>query len=111
MVLADRSTGLNTLSLGVFRVPAGAQGPVLHMHRFDQIYYMISGTMQLELGFERYTVGPHTLVTIPAGMPHRNWNASATEPEYHLNLRVPEPASGDSAWDVPVTLGEAWGPG
>jgi hypothetical protein len=24
---------------------------------------------------------------------------------------VPEPASGDSAWDVPVTLGKAWGPG
>jgi len=111
VVLGDRSSGLNTLSLGVFRVPAGAQGPVLHMHRFDQIYYMISGTMELELGFERYTVGPNTLVTIPAGMPHRNWNASATEPEYHLNMRVPEPASGDSVWDVPVTLGEAWGPG
>jgi len=111
VVLADRSSGLNTLSLGVFRVPPGVQGPVLHMHRFDQIYYMISGTMELELGFQRYTVGPHTLVTIPAGMPHRNWNASTSEPEYHLNLRVPEPASGDSAWDVPVTLGEAWGPG
>jgi mannose-6-phosphate isomerase-like protein (cupin superfamily) len=110
VVLADRASGLNTLSIGVFRVPGGVQGPVLHMHRFDQIYYMISGTMELELGFQRYTVGPHTLVSIPAGMPHRNWNASATEPEYHLNLRVPEPASGDTAWDVPVSLGKAWGP-
>ncbi len=110
VVLADRATGLNSVSLGVFRVPAGSQGPTLHMHRFDQIYYLISGTMELELGFERYTVGPHTLVTIPAGMPHRNWNASSTEPEYHINLRVPEPASGDNAWDVPVTLGAAWGP-
>jgi mannose-6-phosphate isomerase-like protein (cupin superfamily) len=110
VVLADRSSGLSTVSLGVFRVPAGAQGPELHMHRFEQIYYMISGTMELELGFERYTVGPHTLVTIPAGMPHRNWNASSTDPEYHLNLRVPEPATGDNAWDVPVTLGAAWGP-
>jgi mannose-6-phosphate isomerase-like protein (cupin superfamily) len=110
VVLADRSTGLSTVSLGVFRVPAGAQGPMLHMHRFDQIYYQISGSMELELGFQRYTVAPHTLVTIPAGMPHRNWNASSTEPEYHLNLRVPEPDSGDNAWDVPVTLGAAWGP-
>ena len=75
------------------------------MHRFDQIYYQISGTMELELGFQRYTVEPHTLVTIPAGMPHRNWNASASEPEYHLNVRVPEPESGDNAWDVPVTPG------
>jgi mannose-6-phosphate isomerase-like protein (cupin superfamily) len=110
VVLADRASGVNSVSLGIFRVPAGGQGPVLHMHRFDQIYYMISGTMELELGFERYSVGPHTLVTIPAGMPHRNWNASASEPEYHINLRVPEPANGDSAWDVPVTLGAAWGP-
>lgn len=37
VVLADRSTGLSTLSLGVFRVPAGGQGPDMHAHRFDQI--------------------------------------------------------------------------
>jgi mannose-6-phosphate isomerase-like protein (cupin superfamily) len=110
VVLAGRSSGLNTVSLGVFRVPAGVQGPGLHMHRFDQIYYQISGSMELELGFQRFTVSPHTLVTIPAGMPHRNWNTSSTETEYHLNVRVPEPAAGDNAWDVPVTLGEAWGP-
>ncbi len=101
--LADRSSGLDTLSLGVFRVPPGGQGPGLHMHRFDQIYYVYRGVMELELGFEHYSVGPNTLVTIPAGMPHRNWNAGA-EPEYHLNLRVPEP-SGGVVWDVPVTLG------
>ncbi len=104
VVLADRSSGLDTLSLGVFRVPPHGRGPQLHMHRFDQIYYIISGTMELELGFERYSVGPHAVVTIPAGMPHRNWNASA-EPEYHLNLRVPEPAGSDVIWDVPVSLG------
>jgi mannose-6-phosphate isomerase-like protein (cupin superfamily) len=102
-ILADRASGLNTLSLGVFRVPPGSKGTSLHMHRFDQIYYIIRGTMELELGFEHYSVGPNMLVTIPAGMPHRNWNASR-EPEYHLNLRVPEPI-GDVIWDVPVTLG------
>jgi mannose-6-phosphate isomerase-like protein (cupin superfamily) len=111
VVLADRSTGLGTLSLGVFRVPPGVSGPMLHIHRFDQIYYQISGRMELELGFQRYTVAPHTLVTIPAGMPHRNWNASSIEPEYHLNLRVPEPDPTDTEWDVPVTLGRGWGPG
>jgi mannose-6-phosphate isomerase-like protein (cupin superfamily) len=104
VVLADRSSGLNTLSLGVFRVPPGGQSPGLHVHRFDQIYYQISGTMELEIGFERHSVEPHTLVVIPAGMPHRNWNASSAEPEYHLNLRVPEPSDQDVQWDVPVTL-------
>jgi mannose-6-phosphate isomerase-like protein (cupin superfamily) len=104
VVLADRSSGLETLSLGVFRVPPGGHGPGLHMHRFDQIYYVYRGTMELEIGFERYSVGAHTLVTIPAGMPHRNWNSGA-EPEYHLNLRIPEPRGRDVVWDVPVTLG------
>jgi mannose-6-phosphate isomerase-like protein (cupin superfamily) len=105
VVLADRTSGLDSLGLGVFRVPPGA-GSSLHMHRFDQIYYVYRGTMELEIGFQRHTVGPHTLVTIPAGMPHRNWNSGA-EPEYHLNLRVPEPIGSDVVWDVPVTLGTA----
>jgi mannose-6-phosphate isomerase-like protein (cupin superfamily) len=104
VVLADRSSGLSTLSLGVFRVAPGGASPGLHAHRFDQIYYLISGQMELEIGFERHSVGPHTLVVIPAGMPHRNWNASSA-PEYHLNLRVPEPSGTDVEWDVPVTLG------
>jgi mannose-6-phosphate isomerase-like protein (cupin superfamily) len=104
VVLADRSTGLKTLSLGVFRVPPGGRGPGLHVHRFDQIYYIYRGTMDLEIGFERYSVGPHTLVTIPAGMPHRNWN-SGSEPELHLNLRVPEPEGTGLQWDLPVTIG------
>lgn len=104
VVLGDRSSGLSTLSLGVFRVPPGGRGPGMHAHRFDQIYYMISGTMELELGFQRYSVGPNHLVVIPAGMPHRNWNDGA-EVEYHLNLRVPEPAEEGVEWDVPVTFG------
>jgi mannose-6-phosphate isomerase-like protein (cupin superfamily) len=106
VVLADRSSGLQTLSLGVFRVPPGGKSPGLHVHRFDQIYYVYRGTMELEIGFERHTVGPHTLVTIPAGMPHRNWN-NTSEPEYHLNLRVPEPPGRDEPWDLPVTIGRA----
>jgi mannose-6-phosphate isomerase-like protein (cupin superfamily) len=104
IVLADRSTDLTTLSLSVFRVPAGGQGPTLHVHRFDQIYYITDGTMQIQIGLESYTAGPHTLVTIPAGMPHRNLNAGP-EAEFHLNLRIPEPSSHDVAWDLPVQIG------
>jgi mannose-6-phosphate isomerase-like protein (cupin superfamily) len=104
VILADRSSGLDTLSLGVFRVPPGARSPGLHMHRFDQIYYVIGGTMGVEIGFSEYVAGPDTLVVIPAGMPHRNWNAG-TDVEYHLNLRVPEPSGAGVVWDVPVTLG------
>jgi mannose-6-phosphate isomerase-like protein (cupin superfamily) len=104
VILADRTTGLESLGLGVFRVPPGGRGPGLHVHRFDQIYYVYRGTMDLEIGFERYSVGPHTLVILPAGMPHRNWNSGA-EPEYHLNLRIPEPVGENVVLDIAVTLG------
>lgn len=76
----------------------------MHAHRFDQIYYVYRGVMELEIGFSRYTVGPHSLATIPAGMPHRNWNAG-DEAELHLNLRVPEPEGHAVEWDTPVTFG------
>src|SRR5713101_1591211 len=36
VVLADRTSGLDGCGIGIFRVPSGAKGPDLHVHRFDQ---------------------------------------------------------------------------
>jgi mannose-6-phosphate isomerase-like protein (cupin superfamily) len=104
VILADRSSRCNNVSFGVFRVPPGGSSPQLHVHRVDQVYFVISGTMSLQIGFEEYTAGPNSLVILPAGMPHRNWNAG-TEPEYHINLRVPEPDPASGPWDLPVHIG------
>lgn len=60
--------------------------------------------MELDIGFAHYTVAPHTLVVLPAGMPHRNWNGSS-EVEYHINVRVPQPHAPEGQWDVPVRFG------
>ena len=115
VVLADRSSGVPSVSLGVFRVPPSGPSTSsgrsaigrLHVHRFDQIYYVISGRMRLQIGLEEHEAGPDTLVILPAGMPHRSWN-EGPEPELHLNLRVPEPADPDMrTWDLPVQIGEA----
>ena len=115
VVLADRSSGVPSVSLGVFRVPPSGPSTSsgrsaigrLHVHRFDQIYYVISGRMRLQIGLEEHEAGPNTLVILPAGMPHRSWN-EGPEPELHLNLRVPEPADPDMrTWDLPVQIGEA----
>ena len=114
-VLADRSSGVPSVSLGVFRVPPSGPSTSsgrsaigrLHVHRFDQIYYVISGRMRLQIGLEEYEAGPDTLVILPAGMPHRSWN-EGPEPELHLNLRVPKPADPDMrTWDLTVQIGEA----
>jgi len=107
VVLADRSSGVPSVSLGVFRVPPSGAIGRLHVHRFDQIYYVISGRMRLQIGLEEHEAGPNTLVILPAGMPHRSWN-EGPEPELHLNLRVPKPADPDMrTWDLTVQIGEA----
>jgi quercetin dioxygenase-like cupin family protein len=96
ITLRSRANGSHYCRFMVARVPAGGSGPPLHVHTFDQIYYVIKGTMQLEIGLRRYTAAPHTLVVLPAGMPHRNWNEGPDE-EMHINLQVPEATPGEPA--------------
>jgi mannose-6-phosphate isomerase-like protein (cupin superfamily) len=74
----------------------------LHLHTFDQFYYVLSGTMQLQIGLEKFTAGRNTYVLLPAGVPHRNWN-DGPEIERHLNLQVPEMLPAPEA-DPPVVL-------
>ena len=102
IVIADRSTGCEHVSLGIFRAPAGTSTPY-HAHRVDQVYFIMRGEMTLQIGFEECKAGPNSLVIIPAGMPHRNWNAGP-ELEYHINLRLPEPLPEWGPWDMPVTI-------
>ena len=52
-------------------------------------------------------VGPNNLVVLPAGVPHKQRNASETDIERHFTILVPEPAlphSPEHPWDVAVEL-------
>ncbi|MGH2851968.1 MAG: cupin domain-containing protein [Solirubrobacteraceae bacterium] len=100
--LLEQSAGSPNMSLYVATVDAGAGGPNLHVHPFDQFYYVLEGTMQIEIGLERMSATAHTLVVLPAGVPHRQWN-EGPEPERHLTLIAPEPAPGEP-WDIGVEL-------
>jgi mannose-6-phosphate isomerase-like protein (cupin superfamily) len=86
--------------------PDVANGMAMHMHSFHQFYYVTEGTFAVDIGFEHHEVGPHTLISIPAGVPHGN-SPVGTEPETHLTINVPPPLwepTPDNRWDVPVTL-------
>jgi mannose-6-phosphate isomerase-like protein (cupin superfamily) len=100
IVMADRTTGSMHCRINLVRIPPKKSGPGMHVHTFDQFYYVISGTMQLEIGGQKHDAGPNTYVVLPAGVPHRNWN-EGTEPEVHIAVLVPEPFPGARA-DVPV---------
>jgi quercetin dioxygenase-like cupin family protein len=77
--------------------PGGA-GPGMHIHDFDQYYYVLEGVMNVEVALQRHTVEAGGLVLLPAGVPHRQWNGSGVAPERHLALLAPGPAPG-TIWD------------
>ena len=92
----------DSCSIKIVKTPAGEGSPAgLHTHEVDQIFYVLSGTMNIEIRGSIHVAGPGTLVVFPAGVPHRNWN-SGEEATTHLSIVVP-PALSDVPFATPVT--------
>jgi mannose-6-phosphate isomerase-like protein (cupin superfamily) len=70
------------------RVAAGGHAADRHIHDADQLYFVVEGEMQVELGNARHRAGAGALVYIPAGLPHRNWNPGPGT-EFHFEMIVP----------------------
>jgi mannose-6-phosphate isomerase-like protein (cupin superfamily) len=100
-VLADRASGFDGGHLRIDRLAPGASGPGLHIHRFDQFYFVLDGTLSIEIAGERHEVGPNELAVLSQGAPHRQWNESVSEVKW-LTMNLPEPGPGER-WDAPVT--------
>ena len=89
--LLDHTSGSKHCSINWIRTPAGQGSPAgMHTHVVDQIFYILSGTMSLEIEGTTYAAPPGTLVVFPAGVPHRNWNGGS-EPTVHLAFNTPMP--------------------
>lgn len=58
------------LSLGLYRLAAGARDPQLP-HSEDEAYHIISGRGMIRVGEEDQPVGPGTVVFVPAQVPHQ----------------------------------------
>lgn len=100
--MLDRSTGSEHVRVNMLRVEPGAGSPDFHIHDFDQFYVILQGEMHLDIGRNRQVAGPMSLVQLPAGLVHRNFNPGPGE-ERHISLLVPEPAAGavfDYAIDI-----------
>ena len=92
--LLGPDSGATSCSVNCIKTPPGGGSVAgLHKHTVDQIFYVISGTMSLEIAGNEYEAGPGTLVVFPAGVAHRNWNRGA-EATVHLaiNSPLPDPA-------------------
>ena len=89
--LLDHTSGSQHCSINYIKTPAGGGSPAgMHTHVVDQIFYILAGTMSLEIEGKEYQAGPGSLVVFPAGVPHRNWNGGS-EPTIHLAVNTPLP--------------------
>ena len=59
-----------SMSLGVYRLPAGGIDPQ-SPHTEDEVYYVVSGRALIRVDGEDRSVGPGSIVFVAAHVPHR----------------------------------------
>jgi uncharacterized RmlC-like cupin family protein len=81
--ISAQSAGSTGICMHLLTIPPGASArPHLHENHETAIY-VLSGTARMRYGPDlesELEVGAHEFLYIPAGMPHRPYNASDTEP-------------------------------
>jgi len=89
--LIDALTGATNTMVRYVETPPGSGSPAgLHVHVFDQLFYIISGTMNIEIDGDCFEAGPGSLVVFYEGVPHRNWNEGELA-TVHLAINSPLP--------------------
>jgi len=89
--LLDHTSGAKNCTINCIKTPAGGGSPEgLHVHAVDQIFYILSGMMSIEIEGKQYDCRPGSLIIFPAGVAHRNWNGTS-DPTVHLAFNTPLP--------------------
>ena len=65
-------------------VSAGSAGPPLHMHDFDEAFYMLEGELVFQIGDERFTRRAGELAFAPRNVVHALANHSDAAARYLL---------------------------
>jgi mannose-6-phosphate isomerase-like protein (cupin superfamily) len=59
-----------------------------HVHpKQEERFEIVSGTLGLRVGGEEIVAGPDETLTVPAGAPHRFWNAGDDEVRFRCDVR------------------------
>jgi quercetin dioxygenase-like cupin family protein len=94
--LLNRASGAAHASVTLIKTPVGGGSPEgLHIHDFEQIFYLVEGVMDIEVDGVVSQAAAGSLIVFPPGVPHRNWNSSAS-PTVHLAIAAPAPAVGET---------------
>jgi quercetin dioxygenase-like cupin family protein len=93
--LLDRKSGADAVAVSLIRTPPGQGSPEgLHTHEFEQVFYVLSGEMNIEIDGDTFRAPAGSLVRFPKGVPHRNWNDADGAGTMHLAINTPAPALG-----------------
>jgi quercetin dioxygenase-like cupin family protein len=82
LVRSEQSSGRVGIVESV--MPAGATGPPLHKHDFDEAFYVIEGELTFLLDGELVQVGAGGFAFAPGGVPHTLTNRGSRDARYVL---------------------------
>jgi quercetin dioxygenase-like cupin family protein len=68
-------------------MPAGAGGPPLHTHDFDEAFYVLDGELTFQVEQELLVAGPGELAFAPGGVPHTLANRSEAPARFLIVCR------------------------
>ena len=71
----------------------GGGGPPTHVHRFEQVYFMVEGTTTVLYGADKMKASKNDIVILAPGVVHTNINESGA-PERHITLLLPQQEEG-----------------
>lgn len=92
--LVTTESGAEGCAVNFIRTPPGGGSPEgLHTHLFDQVFYIVGGTMSIQVAEQQFSARAGDVVVFPRGVPHRNWNAGEEE-TVHLAINAPAPVPG-----------------
>jgi mannose-6-phosphate isomerase-like protein (cupin superfamily) len=93
--LTNRAMGSpNTVRLD--STMSGSGGPATHVHRFEQVYFIVEGATTISYGADKLKASKNDIVILAPGVVHTNLNESGM-PERHLTLLLPQPEDGAPA--------------
>jgi mannose-6-phosphate isomerase-like protein (cupin superfamily) len=102
LLRSEQTGGMTSVVENV--LPPDFGGPPLHMHDFDEAFYVLEGELTFQLEDERLTARPGQLVFAPRCVPHTLANHSAREARYLL-ICAPPASSGTSTTSPPIKPG------
>ena len=85
---ADGEESANRYAISEWWLDPHTRGPGVHQHPDDDVFYILAGTMSVEVGGEEVEATAGSIVVVPGGVPHAFDNRT-DEPAGMLNISAP----------------------